>query len=153
MSRRQHPLVAVEPDTLPELRRATREAHEAIQALRDATEAARAAIAEVDSAIASAERWSRTKRAEIDELLQGHARAAMRELGDELARGRDRTLEQIQQSMDDYWRIMLGVSREQLDAGEETVGELLHRRIIRPLDEVGGRVVDLERRVTLGPGS
>lgn len=139
---RQHPLVAVEPDTLPDLRAATREAHEALQELRAVIAAAEATRDEIAEIV-------RRHRTEIDEVLAEHAREAMRGLGDELRAGRDRSLEKIRESMDDYWRLMVGEARSQRGEGE-TTGELIRRRVIAPLDDLRGRVAALERRQATG---
>jgi hypothetical protein len=140
MTRRQHPLVAVEPDALPELRAATRDAHEATQQLRKAA-------ADVRQVLDAAEAVRGAAVAELRDYLREQAREAMRELGAELERGRDQSLDRIEKTMDNYWRLMLGEAPEQRRREGDSVGELLQRRIVAPLDDVRGRIADLERRL------
>lgn len=149
---RQRPLVAVEPETLPDLRAATREAHEALTALRAAARDCHVARAELE------QWWTETAKADIDAKITELVRARLESFRDDLKRHRDRALERIDHDMDEYWRLMLGVDaaggRRKPD--DPTIGELINSRILEPVDKLTTALAaharaldDAERRLRL----
>jgi hypothetical protein len=115
---RQLPQVAVRPDDLPDLRQATREAHEAVQALREAKRDLEAT-------------WEAIK-VETRAQIQAAIDIEMATAREDIAKGRTSAIEKIIRSMDRFWSELVGVDGGSMEPPR--LQQLLREKVVDRID-------------------
>lgn len=130
---RQLPQVSVRTEDLPELRAATREAHEAAQELRQA---------ERDLAKAY-----EIVRQDVYQQIKREVERQMEALGEELAKQRNLATERVMRSMDEFWAHMIGADPEAVHSGDPPeLARMLQEGVMDHLHDLEQRVSQLEGR-------